>query len=119
MTVSSVGDLSPVNGSFCVLLTVVYVVQIFLRIIWIFDNQSSTQPITVLGLIVAVIPERPLNKQSSELVDTLGVNKGEYRLVRNRKVIRKAFVWYNRTLSDRRRTIGVVGVFLEDSMPML
>ena len=45
-----------------VFLTVVYVVQILLRIIWIFDNQSSTQPITVLGPVVAVIPKCPLNK---------------------------------------------------------
>jgi hypothetical protein len=59
-----------------VFLTIVYVVQILLRIIWILDNQSSTQPITVLGLVVAVIPECPLNKRSSELVDTFDMNKG-------------------------------------------
>ena len=45
-----------------VFLTIVYVVQMLLRITWIFDNQCSTQPITVLGLVVAVIPECPLNK---------------------------------------------------------
>ena len=52
-------------------LTVVYVVQILLRIIWIVDNQSSTQSITVLVLEVAVIPERPLNNWDSELVDNV------------------------------------------------
>jgi hypothetical protein len=68
---------------------------------------------------VAVIPECPLNKRGSELVDTFDMNKEKYRLVQDRKVIRKAFVWYNGTLSDKRRTIGVVGVLLEDAMPML
>jgi hypothetical protein len=102
-----------------VFLTVVYVVQILLRIIWIFDNQSSTQPITVLGPVVAVIPECSLNKRSSELVDTFDINKGKYRLFRDRKIIREAFVWYNGTLGDKRRTIGVVSVLLEDAMPML
>ena len=45
--------------------------------------------------------------------------QGKYRLVRDRKIIREAFVWYNGTLGDKRRTIGVVGVLLEDTMPML
>jgi hypothetical protein len=45
-----------------VFLTIIYVVQILLRIIWIVDNQSSTQPITVLVLVVTVIPECPLNE---------------------------------------------------------
>jgi hypothetical protein len=102
-----------------VFLTIVYVVQMLLGIIWIFDNQSSTQPITVLDLVVAVIPECPLNKRGSELVDTLDMNKGKYRLVRDRKVIRKAFVWYKGTLGNKRRTVVVVGVLLEDAMPML
>jgi len=100
-------------------LTVVYVVQILLRIIWIFDNQSSAQPITVLGLIVAVIPQGPLNKRRGEHIDTFDTNKGKYRLIRDRKVIREASVWYNGTLSDISGTIGVVGVLLEDAMPML
>jgi hypothetical protein len=102
-----------------VFLTIVHVVQMLLRIIWIIDDQSSTQPITVLDLVVAVIPECPLNKRGSELVDTFDMNKGKYRLVRDRKVIRKAFVRYNGTLGDKSRTIGVVGVLLEDAMPML
>ena len=40
-------------------------------------------------------------------------------MVRDRKVVQKTFVWYNGTLSDVSRTIGVVGVLLEDAMPML
>ena len=88
-------------------------------IIWIIDNQNPTQTITVLDLEVAVIPECPLNKRGSELVGTFDMNKGKYRLVRDRKVIRKAFVWYNGTLGNKRRTVGVVGVLLEDAMPML
>jgi hypothetical protein len=47
------------------------------------------------------------------------MNKGKYRLVWDRKGIREAFVWYNGTLGDKRRTIGIVGVLLEDAMPML
>ena len=54
-----------------------------LRIIWIIDNQSPTQPITVLDLVVAVIPECPLKKRGIELVDPLDMNKGKYRLVRD------------------------------------
>jgi len=42
------------------LLTVVNVIQILLRIMWIVDNQSSTQAITILVPEVAVIPECPL-----------------------------------------------------------
>jgi hypothetical protein len=102
-----------------VFLTIIYVVQILLRIIWIIDNQNPTQPITVLDLVVAVIPECPLKKRNSELVDPFDMNKGKYRLVRDRKVIRKAFVWYNGTLGNKGRTILVVGVLLEDAMPML
>ena len=47
------------------------------------------------------------------------INKGNYILVRHRKVIRKTFVWYNGTLGDVSGTIGVIGVLLEDAMPML
>ena len=90
-----------------------------LRIIWIIDNQRPTQPITVLDLVVAVIPECPLKKRGIELVDPLDMNKGKYRLVRDRKVICEAFVWYYGTLGNKRRTIVVVGVILENAMPML
>jgi len=71
ITVLSGGNISPVNGSFQISLTIVNVVQILLRVIWIIDNQSATQPIAVLVLEVAVIPVCPLSKQGSELVDTL------------------------------------------------
>jgi hypothetical protein len=40
-------------------------------------------------------------------------------LVWDREVIQKAFVWYNGALVDRIGTIGVVGVLLEETMPML
>ena len=71
ITVLSGGNISPVNGSFQISLTIVNVVQILLRVIWIIDNQSATQPIAVLVLEVAVIPVCPLSKQGSELGDTL------------------------------------------------
>ncbi len=47
------------------------------------------------------------------------MNKKKYRLVRDSKVVRKTFVWYNGTLGDKRRTILIVGVLLEEAMPML
>ena len=60
--VASEEILGPENGSiYEVFLTVVNVVQTLMRVVWIIDNQSATQPITVLGLEVTVIPERPLN----------------------------------------------------------
>jgi hypothetical protein len=61
-----------VNGSFSkvVILTIVNVVQINLRIIWIIDNESTTQPITVLGLVVTVIPVRPLKSMEVSLSTT-------------------------------------------------
>ena len=40
--------------------TIVNVVQTLMRIIWIIDDQGSTQAITVLVLEVAMIPECPL-----------------------------------------------------------
>jgi hypothetical protein len=40
--------------------TIVNVVQTLMGIIWILDNQSPTQAITVLVPEVAVIPECPL-----------------------------------------------------------
>jgi hypothetical protein len=61
----------PMNGSFSnVFLTIVNVVQMLLRIIWIIDNESTTQPITVLGLVVTVIPERPLKSMEVSLSTT-------------------------------------------------
>jgi hypothetical protein len=45
--------------------------------------------------------------------------KGNYRLVCNREVVQKAFVWYKGALGDGIGTIGPVGARLEDAMPML
>jgi hypothetical protein len=45
--------------------------------------------------------------------------KGKYRLVCDREVIQKAFVWYNRALGDSVDTIGPVGAQLEEAMPVL
>ena len=73
-----------------------------MRVIWIVDNQGSTQPITVLVAVVAVIPERPLQRKLSESADTTHeVSKGPYRLGWRAKVIQEGFLWYNRTLRDK------------------
>jgi hypothetical protein len=45
--------------------------------------------------------------------------KEKYRLVCDREVIQKAFVWYNGALGDSIDAIGPVGAPLEDAMPML
>lgn len=44
---------------------------------------------------------------------------GKYRLVCDREVIQKTFVWYNRALGDCIDAIGPVGAQLEKAMPML
>jgi hypothetical protein len=68
--------------------TVVNVVQMLMRIIWIIDNERSTQAITVLVLVVAVIPECPLKWELCECADiTCEVSKGRYRLVSGAKVV--------------------------------
>jgi hypothetical protein len=90
-----------------------------LGIIWIVDNQGATQPIAVLGPEVAVIPVCTLKCIELSLRMSWDMNKENYILVWDRKVIRKTFVWYNGTLGDISRTIGVVGMLLEDPMPML
>ena len=102
-----------------VILTIINVIQMLLGIIWIVNNQSTTQPIAVLGLEVAVIPVCTLEGIGLSLRISREMKKESYILVRDREVIRKTFVWYNGTLGDISRTIGVVGVLLEDAMPML
>ncbi len=83
-------------------LTVVNVVQMLMRVIWIFDNQNSTQPITVLVPVVTVIPECPLKWKLCECADTTcEVSKGRYRLVWDPKVVQELFLWYDRTLGDK------------------
>jgi hypothetical protein len=49
----------------------------------------------------------------------LYVIKGPYRLVWDLEIIQETFVRYNWTLSDERRTIGIVGCLLEEAMPVL
>jgi hypothetical protein len=43
----------------------------------------------------------------------------KYRLVCDREVVQKAFVWYKGALGDSIDTIGPVGAQLEDAMPVL
>jgi hypothetical protein len=47
------------------------------------------------------------------------VSKGHYCLVRDFKVIYKVVIGYNGTLSDKGRTVVIVGGLLEEAMPML
>ena len=55
----------------------------------------------------------------SECIMSCGANKGKYHLMRDCKVVQELLLWYNWTLSDKRRTIVVVGCLLEEAMPML
>jgi hypothetical protein len=67
-----------VTGSFYeVFLTIVNVVQTLLRVVWIIDNQSTTQPITVLGLEVTVIPKRPLKSLGVSLSTSYKHGQGQ------------------------------------------
>jgi hypothetical protein len=43
----------------------------------------------------------------------------QYRLFQSLKAVKEAFVGYEGTLGDKGRTIDVVGVTLEEAMPML
>ena len=73
-----------------------------MRVIWIVDDQSSTQPITVLVTVVTVIPECPLIWKLSEYADvTCIVSKRRYRLGWDFEVVQEGLLWYNRTLRDK------------------
>jgi hypothetical protein len=89
ITVSSEGELSPLLFPPDVFLTIVNVVQVLMGIIWIVDDQSTTQPITILVLEVAVIPVCALKKQGNELEIPYDTRKGKYSLFRDFKVIQK------------------------------
>lgn len=67
---------------------------------------------------MAVIPVCTLKGIKLSLRISCEMNKESYILVRG-KFIRKTFVRYKGTLGDTRSSIVVVGVMLEDAMPML
>lgn len=50
---------------------------------------------------------------------SFGASGGKYHLMWDCEVVQEALLWYNWTLGDKRRTIGVVGPLLEEAMPML
>jgi hypothetical protein len=43
----------------------------------------------------------------------------QYRLVHSLKAVKEAFVGYKGTLGDKGRTVDIVGVTLEEAVPML
>jgi hypothetical protein len=67
---------------------------------------------------MAVIPVCTLKGIKLSLRISCEMNKESYILVRG-KFIRKTFVRYKGTLGDTSSSIVVVGVMLEDAMPML
>ncbi len=71
-----------------------------MRVIGIVDNHGSTEPITVLGGQVAVVPE--------------GAS-----LVGGREVVEERVVNGNGALADHGHTISPVGTLLEHAVPVL
>jgi hypothetical protein len=78
---------------------VVNIVQVSLRIIWIFNNKSPSQAIAVLVPKMTMIPIRA-------------------RLVRDLKVVFEGFIGYKRTLRDKSWAIIIIGMLLEETMPV-
>ena len=52
-------------------LTVVNIIQVFLRITWILNNKSSSQAVAVLVLEMTMIPKCPLKSRLCEVIFTL------------------------------------------------
>jgi hypothetical protein len=63
-----------------VFLTIVIIVQVFLRIFWILDDQRSTQAITVLVPKVTVIPVCALKSKEVSLLIPYDMSKRKNRL---------------------------------------
>ena len=79
---------------------VVDIVKARMRIIGVVDNESTTEAVAVLGRQMAMVPEST-------------------SLVRRREVVQERVVSRNGALGDHGHTVGIVGTFLEESMPML
>jgi hypothetical protein len=88
-------------------------------ILRVIDDHRSTQPITVLVPEMTVIPESALEWRDVSVSVSYDVIKGPYRLVWDFEIVEETFIRYNWTLSDERRTIGIVGCLLEEAMPVL
>ena len=99
-------------------LTVVNVIEITVGVIRIINNQGSTQAITILGLEMAMIPICPLKYQRN-LSTFCGGSKVQYRLLKSVEPIEETLIRYNGTLSNRGSTIGVIGIVLEEAVPVL
>lgn len=100
--------------------TVVDIVQRFVWVVWIINNQRTTQPITVLVPEMTVIPVCTLGWDNSGLVKYLvSKTRKVYRLVWRIELVHKALLRYERTLSHAYRTVSVVRTLLLDTVPML
>jgi hypothetical protein len=99
-------------------LTIINVIEATVGVILVINNKGSTQSITILNLVMAVIPICTL-KYQGKLSEVCGDRKMQYRLLKCTEQVEEALVWYNRTLSDGGRAISPTGSILEDTVPML
>jgi hypothetical protein len=95
--------------------TVINIIHMFLRVLWIINNQRTTQPVTILILEVTVIPKRSLREYESRLDTT----ESNYRLGQCIELVQEALIRYERTLGNKGRTIDIVCVMLKNTVPML
>ena len=88
-------------------------------VVWIINDQSSAQAITILSLIVAVIPVCTLKKLRNKFSRARVGQGRQYRLIVRVKLVVEALARHNRALRDEGSTVGVIGMLLEQTVPML
>jgi hypothetical protein len=69
---------------------------------------------------MTVIPKRSLGRHESGLVKYLATHTRDvYRLAQCIELVQEALERYKRTLRNEGRTVDIIRVMLEDTMPML
>ncbi len=100
-------------------LTIVNIIRTTVGVVWIINDQRSTQAITVLSPIMAVIPVCTLKRSRSQLSRTRGGRGKLYRLLVWVELVVEALARHNRALRDEGRTVSVIGTLLKQTVPML
>jgi hypothetical protein len=100
-------------------LTIVDIIRTTVGVVWIINDQRSTQAITVLSPIMAVIPVCTLKWSRNQLSRTRGGRGKLYRLLVWIELVVEALARHNRALRDEGRTVGVIGTLLKQTVPML
>ena len=81
-------------------LTIIYIIQGGMGVVWIVHHHSSAQPVAVLCRQVAVVPERA-------------------RLIGSGEVVQERIAGSDRALVDKGSAIRPVRTMLEEPVPML